>query len=436
MVIVLPFPGRNGTTCARCLAGERLTTGVVLTGKASSNEWSGAALSPESGALLAVARTVVGSQSPRELSSALGACESVEGLCEAARSQGMLGHLAAAVLRPGLDADPGLRKKLMELQRALVVRNLKQTTYLVRILDKLEEAGVQAMPLRGPIWAEMLYGDIASRIWVDLDLLVEHDRLSAAHDALLAWGLTDTSPLNRRTMEAGWGSSGQIALARTEFGLVVDLHWKITVSTSPRSLTAKPVLARGENVELLGRQVRCPGKSDVLVMTCMEGARDKWGSLSRLLDLAVQVSRMREEEWPGALKSAGEAGCERRMVVGVAHVCRVLRIREPEAVTAASRDMISRMLARRLRPENIAGDGVGTLRERLGRTVWDAASEDNLVDGVRHLAARLFAPSTEDWQSYRLPPGLALLYRLLRPGRLAVKWSARGLGLRRARKGD
>ncbi len=55
-------------------------------------------------------------------------------------------------------------------------RNMKLTRELLFIIDNFDAKGIPIMPFKGPVLAEQVYGDIALRSFVDLDLLVpEHE---------------------------------------------------------------------------------------------------------------------------------------------------------------------------------------------------------------------------------------------------------------------
>src|SRR5437899_2597076 len=53
------------------------------------------------------------------------------------------------------------------------VRNLEQSAELLRVLERLQDAGIEAVPYKGPVLASEVYGDVALREFVDLDILVE-----------------------------------------------------------------------------------------------------------------------------------------------------------------------------------------------------------------------------------------------------------------------
>jgi hypothetical protein len=384
-------------------------------------------LSPELLALLACARTVLDRANVPALALALGECPSTDELCRVAVEQGMLGHLHRLVTAEAAVAgDPKLIQRLSELQRAAAARNLRSSALLVETLGRLEAGGVRVLPVKGPIWAELLYGDLGSRGWSDIDLLVGREQVELAREVLLGGGFRDCIPFSDRTVRAKWGNTGQIALGSQERGLVVDLHWKLTVSVSPQGLSFEPLFARVETVDLLGQQVACPSKSDVFLITCLEGTRDLWSSVARILDLAVQVDRTSHDEWSALLDAAKTAGCERRALVGVGHVCRVLGMETPQLVALGLEgDRGSRALLRRPLLQHLTGAPPAGLLGRLVRMRVHAGSEDRLLDRVRFVAARLLAPTTEDWQTFRLPPRGVWLYFPLRPARLVAKWFKR-----------
>jgi hypothetical protein len=394
-----------------------------------------AGLSPELLALLACARAVVDRETLPAFASALEACRSVDELCRAAVGHGMLGHLhRLLVTATSPMADPGLVRRLSKLQRSMAARNLRYAAVLLKILRQLDGAGVRAMAAKGPVWAELLYGDLTTRAWSDLDLLVERGQVAHAREVLGEMGFQDCSPFNEQATRARWGDTGQIALGTRELGLVVDLHWKMTVAVSPKGLTAEPVLARAGTVVLLGEQIRCPGQSDVFLITCLEGTRDHWSSVARLLDLAVLVDRTPPDAWTDLLEAAKVAGCKRRALAAVGYACGLLGLETPQAVVAGlESDSRAGALLGRLRPSQLRGAPPSGLRGRLTLLRAHAGGEDRVSDRLRFVLARLFAPTGEDWRAFDLPRPMEWLYVPLRPLRLAGKWFRRILWTGKAR---
>jgi hypothetical protein len=385
------------------------------------------ALSPEVSALLACARAVLDKAYLEECGSALALCTSTERLLESAAGHRMLGPLWKLVTsESSLSVDPGLKRRLSELQRASAVRTLRQAGHLVRTLDVLASAGIRAIPFKGLVWAQVLYGDITMRNSADLDLLVDYGSAPAAREALLANGLLDFNPFNQKMMHKHHGIQGQICLFSPEAQLFVDLHWKVNVATGRRSLEFEPVLSRSAEVEVLGRPLVCPSGTDMILMTCLAGTRDRWNTVGRLLDLAVEIRQMPVEGWGDLLNTASVYGFRRRLTVSVGHVCGLLRLEMPALIAdQVAEDRVGRALVHSLSVNALAKRPPDGLRERLTLLFWNSATEDRYGDWLRQAFSRLFLPTSEDWGAVSLPRWLDWLCYPLRPGRLAVKWVGR-----------
>ena len=62
------------------------------------------------------------------------------------------------------------------------------TTELIRIVSHLESAGIKALPYKGPILADSLYGEVTQRQFCDLDVLILPADVPKAKATLLALG--------------------------------------------------------------------------------------------------------------------------------------------------------------------------------------------------------------------------------------------------------
>lgn len=383
-------------------------------------------LSPELRVLLACARTVVDGSRVDEFRLALAACPDAGRLVEEAVAQVMLGHLHRMATVEPETAGPVLGDRLAGLQRASAHRCLRQTGHLLRLLESLRAAGVDAMPYKGPAWAARLYGDVTLRSWVDLDILMAYEQVAAARDVLLAGGYVDGSPYAQEILRRKRGGWGEIPLTAPASDVHVELHWEITAGFSGRSLRPEAVFGRAGKLRLLEREVTTPCSADCLVMSCINGAKDRWNTVEALLGLATQVSVISSQECLQALDIAREAGCLRRVVASLAHVCGVFDMAVPAAVTEAlDRDRTARSLVRSLDPGSLAPGSSGGPRRELTAKFWRFATEDSEAAAIWHGAVRFFLPGPEDWAWLSLPAWAGWLYYVLRPFRLAVKWTKR-----------
>ncbi len=275
---------------------------------------------------------------------AVAACTSAERLCETAVRHGMLGHLHRLIGRlDGGAIDVAVADRLGSLHRASAEKNLRQTAQLLRLLERFDALGIEAMPIKGPAWGERLYGDPTLRNSIDLDLLVPYEHVAQVRQELLASGFEDGVWFNERLLRPEWRVWGEMPFVMPGADRMVDVHWRMTVGQGGAGIAAEEVIARSQPLTLLGREVRTPSDADLLLITCLHGTRHRWDGVEMLLSLAVQVRDLAGEAWPGIMAAAREAGCARRVTIAVAHVCRVFGLELPQEVAAAlRRDPVAR----------------------------------------------------------------------------------------------
>jgi hypothetical protein len=274
-----------------------------------------------------------------------------------------------------------------------------------------------------------LYGDPTVRHWEDLDLLVTHAGAVVARDALLEAGFRDWTPFNQRILGRSSLAEGEVALVSAADGdLWVDLHWEVGVTPGAKALTPEGILARARPSALLGREVPCAAPVDMLLISCMHGTRHQWARIELMLALAVQVDRL-GADWGEVLEAAKEAGCRRRVVVGISHASRVLGTRLPSAVQEAlATDGVARRLLASLTPDSLRGGLQVPASKEFSKLVWVVASEDDSAAQIGHLMVRALRPGPQDWSTVDLPRELDWLYCFVRPARLVSKWVTRMAG--------
>ncbi|MBN1461915.1 MAG: nucleotidyltransferase family protein [Armatimonadetes bacterium] len=373
-----------------------------------------------------------------EFRTAVAACPSVDRLCDTAVAHKMLGHLhrlvtaseaeyeagAAAVSSPRF--DPVLVERLTALQRLSAERNLRLTGRLLRLLELLRQAGVEAIPYKGPALAERLYGDPTLRVSADLDVLVRRRQATLARTVLLGNGFRDVHDFSEELIGLERGRWGAIELVSDEEGPPIDLHWELAMGLGSHAMKAETLMVRAKPQRLLGKEVLGLSDADLLLASCMHGAKDKWSSMEALLGLAVQVRDRGAEGWSEIMAAASEEASKRRVAVGVAHVCRVFGLQTPAEVRdALTRDRVARALLRSLGPKSLVADSGSSSRLLLERLGWVVASEDSLPRGLWYGLVRSFKPGPLDWRSHALPRRARWLYYFTRPFRLATRWLRR-----------
>ena len=327
-------------------------------------------------------------------------------------------HLSDAA---GIVPKPAL-VELWGRYEAIARRNRGLAKELLAILAALDDAGIPAIPYKGPALAFSIYGDVARRVYGDLDILVRPRDVRRGEEVLQARGYLPEYPLAPDVEAAFLRAPSQHHVVLAGAGKSpVELHWK-TDPDFPVERDDDAWWAGLGRAPLDEASVRCFAPRELLLILCLHGSRHWWGSLGWLVDVAEMVRRDARIEWDWIFARARELECERRLALGLHLAERLLGAPLPEAV--------GRRVA--------AHPGVAELAHRIEETLFARDAGLNALQGLRmnlslyerlpqrlaHLANTLVEPSLVEWTRWPLPRALFFLYPALRIMRLARKYSS------------
>jgi hypothetical protein len=119
-------------------------------------------------------------------------------LLTSAQQHGLEDYLFRRLTRTGVLLPDVIREHVRLLQAHKAAWTLQLTAQMDRILDALQSAGIAAVPLKGPLLGERLYGADGFRSSSDLDVLVPYQQVHPALAAVAALGYqTDAATLEK-----------------------------------------------------------------------------------------------------------------------------------------------------------------------------------------------------------------------------------------------
>jgi hypothetical protein len=350
-----------------------------------------------------------------------------EALVAAARRHGLLAILYRSVqTRCSGEIPAELRERLRDLYLRNAERNLRISAQLIAVVERFERAGVQAVPFKGPVLAEAVYGDVGMRQFADVDILVARDDVARAGDVLasLGFGLAHGS---RRVDDALLQSAEcQAAFSHPTTRTSLELHWRTGPRFAHASLPAEDLIAAALPATLIGRAIPGLTPTDTYLVICVHAAHHLWDQLEHAATLARFIRGGAIEDWPRLLDRAAAYGCLRRCLIGAILARRLTGVAlPPELEAAVGRDCVALELAgeaeRHLFDERAAAPGGG-----IRGIVWQSRALDSRGAAIRHLIERAITPGIRDWEWVELPPRLRGLYYAVRPVRMAVRYARRG----------
>ncbi len=305
----------------------------------------------------------------------------------------------------------------------IVLFNRHLASELVRLTHLLADAGVATLSLKGPMLAEIAYGSIERRQFVDLDLLLHRGDLARAAEVLSAEHYTSMLTRRERAGDPYFQEFEDFFSGPGGVG-GIDVHWQLTPRAFPFAPDEDSVWRRAITVELMGAAIRVPDHIDHLLYLCAHGAKHGWHSLSNVCDVAELLRARREIDLNEALDRAARCGGRRILLTGLflaRTLADALLPDDIDALIRADRDVtaLSSLAARELfrRPPD---------KEPVVEP-WTIPfrSIETTLGRVRYVVGRLLAPTMGDYQMLPLPRAMFGVYWLMRPFRMTLQYGPR-----------
>ena len=310
----------------------------------------------------------------------------------------------------GLDqaVPPDVLQGLEALYHLNAVQNVQLYHDLGQVLSWLRQDGIPAIVLKGAFLAEIVYGNIALRPMVDMDLMVPASQVSQVVERLSAAGYRPVRPYS---LEAELAVDKGLPKFARPNAPAIEVHWTITRPTRPYCISMDGLWERAcpvafASVMALGL---CP--EDLLLHLGLHTTYQHsfLMGLRPPCDIAETVRHFRDDlDWDVVQRRASQWGWDG----GVYLALRLAR----DLVGAAVPDGVLRSL----QPDGFDEGILADAREQLfaDRQVTGSPSPDfarmwgsqGLGDKARTLLRSLFPPARIMSAMYPPPPDSPRLY--------------------------
>ena len=382
-------------------------------------------LRPEEDLLLCCSRTSVDSESAEKIRVLLEKEINWSYLIDTALRHGLIPLLYRNLKTTHLDAIPnGVLEKLRKYFLINASRNIYLTEELIKLLHLFEKHGITAITYRGPTMAASIYGDITLRQFYDLDILIQNKDVSSTKELLVSQGYHPILNFNNAAEEAVYFGSPykrSLHFVGEDGKTPLDLHWGI----ESRYLSfgkGLDLLEHLEQIFLNGQAIKTINTEYLIYLLCIHGAQHRWMQINWICDIAELMKHRRDMDWEEIIHRAHALGIYRMVSCGFLLAVWLLdaglqekvlqRIKVDPWVQSMTHQVIRKLFDSK--PERPG---------RFERQMFYLKMIERIEDKARYCFNLVMLPTHAEWSTIPLPKPMYSLYYVVRPVRLAGKYT-------------
>jgi hypothetical protein len=325
----------------------------------------------------------------------------------------------AALVPPAIREDLKGRRE-SHLRRALCLSQL-----LHSVNSALAHAGLCALAYKGPVLAQMLYGDVAMRQFSDLDFFLPPQDLAQTTSALKEIGLVPHTNLQPAEFRELIASGYELTFDSPGNQNVVEIKWRVVPRFYAVTFSIGEFLERAKRVDFFETPILTLSDEDLFLVLCVHAAKHAWSRLSWICDIA-RLTTATDLNWRWIASRATVLGIGRIVAISLFLARELLNSEIPAGlkefvVHDPHVELLGKQLIRDITSSReLDPESVGYFRLML-------KIRERAIDRIRFITRLIATPTVTEWSMIKLPAPLFPLYRVLRLLRLM----GRALGLRR-----
>ncbi len=182
-------------------------------------------------------------------------------------------------------------------------KNFLLTNELLRLISIFRDKNIRSIPFKGTVLASSVYGKLSFRQVWDIDFLVHPRDFNKSVDLLLS---ERYKPKVSYTLQKSFFCD--------ERDIEIDLHWGIASIYFPVSFDFDDSWRRTKIIKLLGADIRSFSVEDLLLIQCIQVAKDSWAKIQRLehlikvCDIAELIQKNPSINWDEVFAQSQQLG--------------------------------------------------------------------------------------------------------------------------------
>jgi hypothetical protein len=310
-------------------------------------------------------------------------------------------------------------KELQSYYFQISGKNLSLYASLFKLLNLLKKNNIPTVPFKGPVQAQLLYGDLGLRSFSDLDILVKKKDAVKTRDLLITQGFITDVEIPDKQIKTYLKKENFFHLANKTGTVNIDLHWEMTGRYSLKPIYYEDLEDHFKQIDISGKKIPTLSIEDILIHLCIHGTSHCWEKLEMICAIAEIIKSKEIKNWDIVIEKTLLLKCKKMVFVGLLLAEQLFEANLPNNIKAQiDKDNNIHTLTKKIinKIMNQTPAFTKSLSWRFSSIHFSV--RDNLLDRVRYAIRLFFQPTIREWDKYPLPNSFLFLYYCLRPYRL------------------
>lgn len=214
-----------------------------------------------------------------------------------------------------------------------VRRNLAMFKELVKIIDLLQQHGVELIPYKGPVLAIMTYENLGFRRFGDLDFYVHWEDVPLTKKILIENGYEPLMKLTSNQEKAFYKLQREYQFRNKSSNVVIEIQWKFISNIF--SIDESLLLNHNpwENVYLDQKKLKTVSSELLILILCIHNASHFFSSLFRFQDIYEIMASEKTIKWGYIVEKAEQIDAKRILLVNLYIIKQLYGIKLPKEIS-------------------------------------------------------------------------------------------------------
>lgn len=299
----------------------------------------------------------------------------------------------------------------------IVKQNMLMTSELIKVLKILEKNNIEAISFKGPVLSQLAYGDVVSRQYCDLDILVDEKELIKTVNLFLDNGYGNLLPLEIISNEICLNTIKDFTVQNKTSKVNIEIHWNLFESKYDLAFKKLDIL-KSSNISINQNTIETLSNENLLIYLCFHGSKHAWERIEWISDIdrLVRNNKINFSKIDDLLE-------ENSLLLGL-YLSYILfdTPLEKKYISKISDEKIKKLSKKVF--EIIIDKNYQESEVYRNKKVFyfQMSLYDNILEKLNFFIKTFFKISAEDCQTFYLENKYKFLYIFLRPFRLIKKY--------------